>query len=115
MSIIEIDSQEHFIQVLSDNQYVIVDFYAKWCGPCKQIAPEFEKLSKQEDFNNIVFCKVDSDIVSEVADMCNVLQLPTIIAFDNKELFDTLNNPTPAKIKQLIMDLITDYTNLKEK
>lgn len=108
MPIIEIDSQDHFIEVLSNNQYVIVDFYAKWCGPCKKIAPEFEQLSNDSIFKNVIFCKVDSDIVSEVADMCNVLQLPTFIAFDKKEVFDTLNNPTSDKIKELLQDLITE-------
>ena len=108
MTIIEIDSQEHFIEVLSTYKYVMVDFYAQWCGPCKKIAPEFEILSNEPSFNNVVFCKVDVDIVSEVADMCKVLQLPTFIAFDNKEIFDNLINPTQDKIKHLIEDLIIE-------
>ena len=40
--------------------------------------------------------------------MCKVLQLPTFIAFENKEMFDNLTSPTPEKIKELIQDLISE-------
>ena len=58
MPVIHITSEQHFNEELKNNKYVVVDFFATWCGPCKRLAPELEKLSNSEDFKNVKFLKV---------------------------------------------------------
>lgn len=54
--------------VLASSSYVVVDFYADWCGPCKQISPIFEQLATAESKpGRLTFCKVDVDSQREVA------------------------------------------------
>ena len=75
MEIIEIESEPQFADIIKTNKFVIIDFYAQWCGPCKTIAPKFGELSKK--YPTVQFVKVDVDEVSEVADICQVKSLPT--------------------------------------
>ena len=66
--VIPINSQAHFKQTLSSTAYLIVDFYADWCGPCKQISPVFEQLASSESKpGKLTFCKVNVDSQKEVA------------------------------------------------
>lgn len=63
-----ITSGAHFKSTLASTTYLIVDFHATWCGPCKQIAPVFEQLAAAESKpGRLTFCKVDVDAVKEVA------------------------------------------------
>ena len=59
---------------------VVVDFFATWCGPCKQIAPEFEKLSAQ--FPSFFFCKVDVDESADIAQNYGISAMPTFMLFN---------------------------------
>ena len=71
--IVPITSQAHFKSILSSTAYLIVDFYADWCGPCKQIAPIFEQLATAEGKpGRLTFCKVNVDAQSEVAQIYGV-------------------------------------------
>lgn len=58
MPVVHITSEAQFNEELANNKYCVVDFFATWCGPCKRIAPELEKLSNSDDFKNIKFLKV---------------------------------------------------------
>ena len=58
MPVIHITSEQQFNEELKNNKYVVVDFFATWCGPCKRLAPELEKLSNSEEFKNVKFLKV---------------------------------------------------------
>lgn len=63
-----ITSQQHFKSIVASSTYTIVDFYADWCGPCKQISPIFEQLATAESKpGRIVFCKVNVDSQKDVA------------------------------------------------
>lgn len=56
---------------------VVIDFYATWCGPCKKVAPVFEKLA--QIYPSIVFLKVDVDESAEVAEKFEVQAMPTFL------------------------------------
>ena len=64
----------------------VVDFWAEWCGPCKIMAPEFEKAAKE--IKNIKFGKVNVDSNYELAGRFKVMAIPTTIFFKNKEQVD---------------------------
>lgn len=56
---------------------VVIDFFATWCGPCKRIAPLFEKLS--QEYKQIVFLKVDVDESGELVNTFDISAMPTFI------------------------------------
>lgn len=66
--VVAINSQAHFKSTLASTTYLVVDFYADWCGPCKQISPVFEQLAGSESKpGRLTFCKVNVDSQKEVA------------------------------------------------
>ncbi|OIO81330.1 thioredoxin [Candidatus Pacearchaeota archaeon CG1_02_32_132] len=64
----------------------IVDFYADWCGPCKIMAPHFEKASEQ--IKGVKFGKVDVDGNQDLAQRFQVMSIPTTIFFKDGEQVD---------------------------
>ena len=68
-------------EVLKSDTPVIVDFWAEWCGPCRQFGPTFEKASEANE--DIVFAKVDTEALPQVAGRFNIRSIPTLIRFDN--------------------------------
>ena len=75
MKIIHLEN-ENFKDLIKEK--VLVDFYANWCGPCKMIAPELEKV---ESSINVV--KVDVDKFESIAREYGVMSIPTLILFEN--------------------------------
>ena len=64
---------------------VVIDFFATWCGPCKRIAPTYEKLS--EAFPGIAFLKVDVDEAAELVNQYDISAMPTFVFLkDGKEV-----------------------------
>jgi thioredoxin 1 len=78
MAVVEL-SKGNFEQTIQDNAFVIVDFWAPWCGPCRSFAPVYEKVS--EDHNDIVFAKVNTEDEQEIAAHFQIRSIPTLMIF----------------------------------
>ena len=70
-----------FAETLAANDIVLVDFWADWCGPCKQFAPVFEKSS--EDNTDVVYGKIDTEDQQQLAAAAQITSIPTLMAFKN--------------------------------
>jgi len=78
MATIEL-TKENLITTINDNDTVLIDFWATWCGPCRQFAPVFEAMS--ESHPGIVFAKVNTEEEQELAGHFQVRSIPTLTVF----------------------------------
>jgi len=77
-------TEADFEKTLSENDVVLVDFWAEWCGPCKQFAPVYEQVSGEHE--DVVFAKVDTEAERNLAAAANITSIPTLMAFRDKVL-----------------------------
>ncbi|XP_070710646.1 thioredoxin b [Pempheris klunzingeri] len=87
----EVQSLEEFQLILKEagDKLVVVDFTATWCGPCKQIGPEFVKESEKAENKNVIFLKVDVDDAADVSSFCGINCMPTFHFYKNgKKVFE---------------------------
>jgi thioredoxin 1 len=75
-------SKDNFETTVTQNDFVIVDFWAPWCGPCRSFAPVFEKVS--EEHPNVVFAKVNTEQEQEIAMHFQIRSIPTLMIFRDK-------------------------------
>lgn len=71
-------TKENFTQTITDNDMVLIDFWAAWCGPCKRFGPVFEAASKNHP--DVVFAKLDTEAVPEIAQGLEIQSIPTLMA-----------------------------------
>ena len=72
-------TKDNFEQTIVDNELVLVDFWAEWCGPCKMFAPVYDKVS--EEHEGAVFAKVDTEAQPELAQAFGIMSIPTLMIF----------------------------------
>jgi len=75
-------TKENFEEVITNNDMVIIDYWAEWCGPCKSFGPIFEKVS--EEFPDAVFAKVNTENEQEIASWFQIRSIPTLMIFREK-------------------------------
>jgi thioredoxin 1 len=78
MATVELTS-ENFVETVSNNDAVIIDFWAPWCGPCQSFGPVYEELSEEHD--NVVFAKVNTEEQQQLAAQFQIRSIPTIMMF----------------------------------
>lgn len=68
-----------FNELISNNEIVIIDFWAPWCGPCRSFAPIYEKVS--ENHTDIIFAKVNTEEEEELSNHFQIRSIPTLMIF----------------------------------
>ena len=72
-------TKDTFRDIVSENETVLIDFWAPWCGPCRQFAPVFDSMSEQHP--DVVFAKVNTEEEQELAGHFNIRSIPTLMVF----------------------------------
>jgi thioredoxin 1 len=93
---------ENFEKTVLGEDIVLVDFWAEWCGPCRQFAPVFEAASEQHE--DIVFGKVDTEAEQALAAAANITSIPTLMAFRDGILVFAQPGALPASALQQVID-----------
>jgi thioredoxin 1 len=102
MATIELNAA-NFSEVITGNEFVIVDFWAPWCGPCRSFAPVYEELAEQ--YPDIVFAKVNTEVEQELAGHFQIRSIPTLMLFREQVI---LYSEAGALPKQAMQELIAD-------
>ncbi|CAG4922649.1 MULTISPECIES: thioredoxin [Acidithrix] len=101
---------DKFEETIKNNDIVLIDFWAAWCGPCRSFAPVFEAASKEHP--DIVFAKVDTEDQQQLAASFQIQSIPTLMAFRDQVLLYSQPGALPAsalaslisQIKEIDMD-----------
>ena len=81
-------TSENFNREMANNDLVLVDFWAEWCGPCKSMHPIFTRMAKK--YKRVRFARVNVDNAQDIASKYGVQSIPTFIMFKNGEIANTM-------------------------
>ena len=100
-------STENFVETVTNNDIVLIDFWAPWCGPCQSFAPIYEELS--EEYDNVVFAKVNTEDQQELGGRFQIRSIPTLMLFREQII---LYQEAGALAKQDLAKLVEQVTSL---
>ena len=103
MATINIDAA-NFESTITDNDIVLVDFWADWCGPCKRFGPIYEKSSEQH--SDIVFAKLDTDANQQLSGQLGIEGIPTLMAFREGVMVFNQAGALPGPALEQVVDAV---------
>jgi thioredoxin 1 len=89
-------SELQFPQVVRDYPFVVIDFWAEWCGPCKRVAPVVAELA-QEFAGKVAFCKCNTDENQRLALQFGISAIPTLLFFSHGQMVDRIIGAYPKE------------------
>jgi putative thioredoxin len=114
MTVIDVNEAEFQAEVLdrSSEVPVVVDFWAPWCGPCKQLGPALEKAAQRRD-GKVVLAKIDTDENPGMSDRFDIQGIPAVKAFrDGEVVAEFVGALAPAQVEQFFDGLVPSETQL---
>ncbi len=86
MTLIHVENNDS--KKISSSKIAVIDFYADWCGPCRVFGPTFEATSKEGEFKEVTFFKVNVDQNEDLSGKYNVMSIPTTVFLKEGEEVD---------------------------
>ncbi|CAK3864078.1 Kyphoscoliosis peptidase [Lecanosticta acicola] len=106
---VEINSPDHLAQIIASSQYAIVDFYADYCGPCKDISPTYDQLCSQRSRpGQITFAKVNRPAREDCYSLYGVRAMPTLLFFKNGSEVQRQEGANQELLKHWVGNFLTD-------
>lgn len=94
-------THDNFQQTIEDNDIVIIDFWASWCGPCQSFAPVFDAASEQH--SDVTFAKVNTEEERELAGSFQIRSIPTLMIIrENVVIFSQAGALPPAALEEVL-------------
>jgi len=116
MTVHNIATMDEFKETIAKNPVVLLDAFAKWCGPCKAIAPQIAKWAEDPTFKDLTyFAKFDVDAVPDLAQELGIRAMPTFIIFKDGKKEDELMGAKPAELMNLLKKWNPEQPETTEK